>query len=109
VKRYVIELTDEDVVEELVVPVNSCTYDSFIDILYGGGEVIIKKTSQFSGAYGGDHYFKPVSWNFTQIEQPDGSVQNILGMTIVDYVRVFGASSEKISLLFFGSGIPPEL
>lgn len=106
VKRYVITLTDEDVADGLVVFVKSCTYDSFIDILYGGGEVIIKKTSQLSGAYGGDYYFKPVNWNFTQIEQSDGSVQNILGMTIADYVKVFGASSEKISLLFFGSGIP---
>lgn len=108
VKRYVITLTDEDELDGLAVGVKSCTYDSFIDILYGGGEVIIKKTSQFDGPYGGAHYFKPVSWSYMRYEDSGGE-HSILGISIVDNVKVFGASSEKINLLFNGIGVPPEL
>jgi hypothetical protein len=96
-KPYTIDM-DQETWEEVGngISVSSLPYDAFIDSLYAGGDVRIKK---------GNHYFRPTGWSWSEIPNTGG----MLLVTISDTGRWLHSSEFHPNIAFNGTKAPTEL
>lgn len=97
-KSYIIEMTDEDVLEGAAIWMNSQSYDGFIDILYGGGTVLVKKDV---------HYFYLTGWDFVRSTDSNGTGVKWLTLFVRDYYQHICSKTTDTQLVFTGTKLPP--